>query len=180
MRRAGVCFRGAEYREGVRKELSHGLCACLVWGSWRYGGTSSSSGRYSVLWGKELCKEMTLGCICKERRHLRKGKFFLKKVSEFHIPLWGAPGVAILIFPALSIILQSPHSWLQWLYAFYFSQHWSLPNKEISMLTYVFLREEGPRGAPVWTPSKENCFFRSQALAWGKLIFTEFSLDGKG
>lgn len=123
---------------------------------------------------------MTLGCICKEWRHLRKGQFFLKKVSEFQIPPWGAPGVAILIFPALSIILQSPHSWLQWLYAFYSSQHWSLLNKEIAMLTYVFLREEGPRGALVQTPSKESCFFRSQALAWGKLIFTEFGLEGKG
>lgn len=116
---------------------------------------------------------MTLGCICKERRHLRKGQFFPKKVSDFQIPPWGVPGVAILIFPVLSNHLAIP-SQLTAVTAFYCSQHWSLLNKEISVLTYVFLREEGPRGAPVWTPSKESCFFRAQALAWGKLIFTDF------
>lgn len=93
-------------RKGVRKELSHGLCACWVWGP---GGMV---GHPRAVVDNPLRKgtEMTLGCICKERRHLRKGQFFPKKVSDFQIPPWGAPGVAILIFPALSIILQSPHS----------------------------------------------------------------------
>lgn len=89
--------------------------------------------------------------------------------------------VAILTCSILSIIRKYPHSWLQWLYAFYFTEHWSLLSEGTEMLTYVFLRErKASEVAPVWTPVKESCSPRSQALTWCSLNLVWIGRGGQG
>lgn len=135
-------------------------------------GCERPGGVVGLLWERVcsgLSEEKNYGMkwfwvIFAERRHLRKGH--LRKAFELQIPPWGTSEVAVLTYSILSIIRKS-HSWLQWLYAFFFSEHWSLLSEGTKMLTYVYVGEsKASEAASVWTLVKKSFFSRSQALAW--------------
>ena len=119
--------------------------------------------------------------------------FYLQRghLSEKDISSWGRHlssrfphGVfrgAVLTCSILSIIRISPHTWLQWLYAFYFTEHWPFLSEGTEMLTYVFLWErKASKVSFTVEPSQGKLFFQASSSGWRKLMFTEFGLNGKG
>ena len=102
MSRAGACFRGAEGQGGCEEVTVPWFVCLLGVGAWRYSGTSLSSGRQS----SEEKNGNDPGCICKERRHLRKGNSSRRRCPSSRFPCGVLPGDVgeFFVFQLLSLV----------------------------------------------------------------------------